>query len=115
MVVNGEDLLQYRGMQMETNRRIRFDSEWMELITECRQSGLSDYAWCSAKNIPSSSFYNAVARLRKKACSIPEPSGIAPVIDLTSRKQEVVQIDIVPDAEGNTSPFRQNRAGVQFW
>ena len=40
--------------------------EWMELVTECRQSGLTDAAWCNEHGISPSCFYNAVARLRKK-------------------------------------------------
>ena len=75
----------------------RSDQEWLRLITECRQSGMSDYAWCAKNDIPSSSFYNAISRLRKKACAIPEPDDNTMIMDLTSRKQDVVQIDIVPD------------------
>ena len=44
--------------------------EWMELVTECRQSGLTDAAWCNEHGISPSCFYNAVTRLRKKACQI---------------------------------------------
>ena len=40
--------------------------EWMELVTECRQSGLTDAAWCNEHGISPSCFYNAVTRLRKK-------------------------------------------------
>ena len=40
--------------------------DWMELVTECRQSGLTDAAWCEAQGISPSCFYNAVSRLRKK-------------------------------------------------
>lgn len=83
--------------QMPKKYSFRSDQEWMDLITECRQSGLSDYAWCEQNNVPCSSFYNAISRLRRKACSIPEHSGTVPVMDLTSLKQDVVQIDIVPD------------------
>lgn len=42
--------------------------EWMKLVTECRQSGLTDAAWCTEHGISPSSFYNAVTRLRKRAC-----------------------------------------------
>lgn len=42
--------------------------DWMELVTECRQSGLTDAAWCEAQGISPSCFYNAVSRLRKRAC-----------------------------------------------
>ena len=77
----------------------RSDQEWFDLITECRQSGLSDKAWCDMHDIPSSTFYNAVGRLRKKACEIPKPTNNKSVMDLTSNKQEVVQIKVVPDEE----------------
>lgn len=40
--------------------------DWMELVTECRQSGLTDAAWCEAQGISPSCFYNAVSRLRKE-------------------------------------------------
>ena len=82
---------------MSGKRIIRSDSEWLSIITECRQSGLPDKVWCDAHDIAGSTFYNAVNRLRKKACEIPEHSSAAPVMDLTSAKQDVVQIDILPD------------------
>ena len=74
--------------------------EWMELVTQCRQSGLTDAAWCNEHGISPSCFYNAVTRLRKKACQIPEPTGKSSTLDLTSHKQDVVQIAIEPE----TSP-----------
>ena len=49
--------------------------EWMKLVTECRQSGLTDAAWCTEHWISPSSFYNAVTRLRKRACQIPDFHG----------------------------------------
>ena len=72
--------------------------ELMELITECRQSGLTDAAWCNKYGISPSCFYNAVTRLRKKACQIPEPAGKASTLDLTAHKQDVVQIAIEPES-----------------
>lgn len=71
--------------------------EWMDLVTECRQSGLTDAAWCHEHGIAPSCFYNAVSRLRKHACRIPDPSGKTSTLDLTSHKQDVVQIAIKPD------------------
>lgn len=62
--------------------------DWMELVTECRQSGLTDAAWCKSQGISPSCFYNAVSRLRKKACQIPDPIGRANTLDLTSHKQD---------------------------
>ena len=71
--------------------------EWMALVTECRQSGLTDAAWCHEHGISPSCFYNAVTRLRKRACQIPDPVGKASTLDLTSHKQDVVQIAIEPE------------------
>ena len=72
--------------------------EWMDLVTECRQSGLTDAAWCNEHGISPSCFYNAVTRLRKKACQIPDPVGKASTLDLTSHKQDVGQIAIEPES-----------------
>ncbi len=76
----------------------RSQEEWLQLIMECRNSGMTDRTWCEQHGILVSSFYNAVKRLRKKACDIPYVSNKKPyVLDLTSQKQEAVQIDIYPD------------------
>ena len=83
--------------------------EWMDLVTECRQSGLTDAAWCNEHGISPSCFYNAVTRLRKKACQIPEPAGKASTLDLTSHKQDVVQITIEPeDSPPELHPHAEN-------
>ena len=73
----------------------RSSTEWMELITQCRQSGLSDSMWCEQQGIPASTFYNAVTRLRKMACAIPAPSKKTKLSMYFTAKQEVVKIDIV--------------------
>lgn len=82
---------------MTKHRINRSEQEWIRIITECRQSGLTDHAWCEQHSISSSSFYNAATRLRKKACQIPEPVNPTCVLDLTSH-QEVIKIDICPDS-----------------
>ena len=85
--------------------------DWMELVTECRQSGLTDAAWCEAQGISPSCFYNAVSRLRKRACQIPDPIGKASTLDLTSHKQDVVQITIEPeDSPAELLPHAGNRS-----
>ena len=71
--------------------------EWLDLVTECRQSGLTDAAWCNEYGISPSCFYNAVTRLRKKVCQLPNPIGKVSNLDLTSHKQDVVQIAIEPE------------------
>ena len=85
--------------------------EWMELVTECRQSGLTDAAWCNEHGISPSCFYNAVTRLRKRACQIPDPAGKASTVDLTSHKQDVVQIAIEPETSpAELLPNARNRS-----
>ena len=63
----------------------------LQLISECHQSGLADNAWCDRNDINVSTFYNAVTRLRKKACDIPQPAKATCNLVLTSR-QDVVSI-----------------------
>ena len=64
------------------------DSFWLERITQCRSSGLTDRRWCIQNEIPTSTFYYHEKALRKKACEIPETSVAA------TQKQEVVQIPL---------------------
>lgn len=70
---------------MRSNRKS--DNEWLDVIQECRTSGLSDTSWCRKNNIPSSSFYSAIKRLRQKACTIPEPHD-----EIRNEIQEVVPV-----------------------
>lgn len=86
----------------------RSQKEWLQLITDCRQTSMADIAWCEQHNIPLSSFYNAVTRLRKKACAIPEataPSDNSYTLDFTSH-QDVVRVDIGPVPEASLAPTR---------
>ena len=53
----------------------RTDEEWMNLIQECRTSGLTDKEWCREHQIHSSNFYYHIRRLREMACEIPEPAS----------------------------------------
>ena len=88
---------------MKKHRIYRSDQERLRIITECRQSGLTDRAWCEQHNISNSSFYNAATRLRKKNCQMPEPEKTSCVLDVPS-PQEVVKIDICP------APYPEARA-----
>lgn len=83
------------------SRRMFNDDELFQLITECRNSGLSDFQWCKEQGIKNSTFYSWIARLRKKGASIPDSAKHhcpAPA------KNEVVKVDLVPD----TYPVREN-------
>ena len=68
-------------------------SEWFRLVTECRQSGLSDSAWCLMNGIPRSTFSQAVRRLQKASYAVASKTTPTDPLDFTS-KQEVVKIDI---------------------
>ncbi|MBR6644082.1 MAG: IS66 family insertion sequence element accessory protein TnpB [Lachnospiraceae bacterium] len=65
----------------------RTDEEWLNLIQECRLSGLSDKYWCEQHHIHPSNFYYHIKRLRNKACDIPEA-----ISSPLSQKQEVVPL-----------------------
>lgn len=95
------------------NHRIRHsDEEWMQLITSCRQSGLSDKEWCTVNGIAVSSFYNAVVRLRKKACRIPErEQDVERIHDLTaSSLPDIVPVSILPEKTVHAAPAPQDAA-----
>lgn len=86
----------------------RTDEEWLNLIRECRSSGLTDKCWCKEHHIHTSSFYYQIRRLRKMACQIPETTYIS-----SPKKQEIVEISFdepVPhptqekSSVGNDSP-----------
>ena len=46
--------------------------EQIKLITECRQSGLSDYQWCKTNGIHPGNFYNWVSKLKKAGYTFPD-------------------------------------------
>ena len=70
-------------------KKFRDDTEWSDIISTCRASGLSDRNWCLENGIAPSSFYNAIKRLRNRACSIPVPTNVK-----TSLAQEAVSINL---------------------
>ena len=69
--------------------------EWRTIIETARASGLSDRAWCIANNVPSSSFYYNVKRLRMQACGVSgQKNELLPQIP-----QQVVPLEIIDDPE----------------
>lgn len=46
--------------------------EKLQLIMECRNSGLSDYQWWKRHDINPSTFYNWINRLQRQGNAIPE-------------------------------------------
>lgn len=80
----------------------RTERQWMDIIQECRTSGLGDKDWCEQHGIPISTFYTKITRLRRKACEIPKAKHHA-----IRENQEVVPlpiIDEVPDPHYNVAP-----------
>lgn len=61
-------------MNVKHRNARRTDQEWLDLIQECRTSGLGDKDWCEQNSIPISTFYTKITRLRRKACGIPAAS-----------------------------------------
>lgn len=70
-------------------KRIRCTvQEWLDLIQECRTSGLTSKEWCEQQHIQCSNFYYHIRRLRKKACEIPDNP-----VSSSQEHHEVVAID----------------------
>ena len=76
-------------------RKNTTQAEQYRLITECRQSGMSDSLWCKENGILPSTFYNWVTRLRKKGYELPEPVSKDDFLPLPH--QDVVKVNLVPD------------------
>ena len=56
----------------------RSDEEWLDIIHECRTSGLPDKTWCEEHHIQTSKFYYHIRRLRAKTCEITERKDTLP-------------------------------------
>ena len=59
---------------------------------------MTDIQWCQLHGISHHIFYNAIKRLKKSSYTIPsrKPQGL---YDITISEQDVVKVDIVPDAQ----------------
>lgn len=81
---------------MATTRRKNVPmKEQINLINECRRSGLTDADWCRENGIAPSTFYNWVSRCRKASADILEPNYGHKETPLP--KQDIVSVDIVPE------------------
>lgn len=76
------------------SKRVSCD-EQMQLIMECRQSGLSDYQWCQMHDINPGTFYNWISRMKKQGITLPEPSDLGK--RTASAVQEVVKLELIPE------------------
>ncbi len=73
----------------------RSKQDWMELIHQCRTSGMAVSAWCEQHSIPRKSYTNAVSRLVREGLVENEH-----LRRTTRRPQEVVDIS---SAAGNAA------------
>lgn len=87
----------------------RSDEEWLNIIKECRTSGLCDKAWCQDHGIQPSKFYYHIRRLRAKACEITERDNDP---HNTQQIQEIVPISFPeqPTEHTKTVPFQMESA-----
>ena len=91
----------------------RSRDERLQLIDECRKSGLTDAEWCRQHDICVSTFYTWLKRFRREACEIPKPlygHSLTP-----SEKQDIVRVDIKPDDPVPALlPAQEKTAGLHF-
>lgn len=76
--------------------------EQLRLITECRQSGLTDYEWCQQHNIKVSTFYTWVHR-RKQSGDINIPAVIPTVVRKGPALPDIVKIKIEDESQITTA------------
>lgn len=94
-MLSGQELTSKMNMLPEYDKNIQEHGSIAERLIKL--SDLYNIYIPSQMSISPSCFYNAVSRLRKRACQIPDPIGKASTLDLTSHKQDVVQIAIEPE------------------
>lgn len=83
--------------------------EQLQLVMECRTSGLSDYQWCHQQGIGHSTFYNWITRLRKAGYTFPDAQRNNSDVEVLPVKNEVVKLEILPkEMEASTSDEQQN-------
>lgn len=93
------------------NTRSLTPQQRFELVMECRSSGLTDYQWCKEHDIRPGTFYNWISRFRKQGYpNIPEPTGRTS--NHKAVKQEVVKLEIFPDAPAESIAMPSNRANA---
>lgn len=89
-------------------KRVR-KAEQVELIMECRRSGLSDYQWCQNHGIHPGTFYNWVSKLRKAGYQIPDSESRTAALPVT---QEVVKLKMVESTLSTPVKMEQNVSSV---
>ena len=77
--------------------------EQLRLITECHQSGLTDYEWCQQHSIKVSTFYAWVHRL-KQSGEIDIPAVIPTVVRKEPEQPDIVKIKLEGEKRIATTP-----------
>ena len=85
---------------MLQKRKHYTEQEWLELIQQCRASGLTDKDWCEQNGITRSCFYYHVKLLRDKACQVPEKAAM-----LSAPVQHVVELAFRDDPDTTIQPL----------
>lgn len=83
--------------------------EQIQLIMECRQSGLNDFQWCEQNGINPGTFYNWVSKLRKSGYSFPDSKSKT---DSLPNKQEVVRLNLMEDQEPLPPAIVEQTTGI---
>lgn len=79
----------------------------LALITECRQSGLTDREWCLEHGINLSTFYSWIKKLKKRtSLEIPPAQSTQEKNNRTAKKEppEVVQVNVLAKAASIREP-----------
>ena len=77
--------------------------EQLRLITECHQSGLTDYEWCQQHSIKVSTYYAWVHRL-KQSGEIDIPAVIPAVVRKEPEQPDIVKIKIEGERQIAAAP-----------
>lgn len=90
------------------DKKLYYDKIY-DLVMQCRKSGLSDKQWCIDNDIAPSTFYWWIKKLRQQACyQVPE-HNLKKNTDMTSEKQEVVCVNVLPKVTENTAlPYEKD-------
>lgn len=80
-----------KGVYKLSNKSNYSPDQRLNMILDCRKSGLTDCQWCKQMGIPTGTFYGWVKSFKQKGLSLPDSTGKTTV----PIKQEVVKVDII--------------------
>ena len=83
------------------------EQKWFDLIQEARSSGLSDKAWCQQNNVPTSTFYYHIHKLRNKVVNL--PASCSTVIP---EAHEIVKLEVLDEDKLPTVPSNEEETVV---